>query len=70
MAKLVSAARPHSSYRIFSDDVVSVIRSNSHVALVTVDKKLQSGGKWDLLCLFVCLFLVYSILQSASSGSE
>ena len=43
--------RPHSSY-IFSDDVVSVIRSNIQAALVATDKKLQSGGKWDLLCLF------------------
>lgn len=56
--------RPHSSY-IFSDDVVSVIRSNIQAALVETDKKLQSGRKSGIFYVFS----IYSILQSSSSGS-
>ena len=39
MANPVGAARPRSLYKIFSDDVVSVIRSNNQAAIVKVAKK-------------------------------
>lgn len=65
--------RPHSSY-IFSDDVVSVIRSNIQAALVETDKKLQSGGKWDLFCLFnlqyFTEFLLWVIVNLHKLGSS
>lgn len=58
--------RPHSLYKAFSDDVVSVIRSNNQAALVEEDKKFQSGGQWEPLHSQWPAAL-YKTLQIASS---